>query len=70
MGDRELAGEIEDLRLDVQTLRTMIDLALDRGGVNGDDFLLRACANVLHERRTRLEQLERASAAADEAGEN
>ena len=51
--------EIDDLRLDVQTLRTLIDLALERG-VSGDDVTLRALANVLHDRRTRLEALERA----------
>jgi hypothetical protein len=56
----DLSREIEDLRLDVQMLRTMIDLALDRGG-SGDDITLRACADVLHERRTRLEELERAT---------
>lgn len=55
----ELSREIEDLRLDVQTLRTIIDLALDRGAT-GEDFMLRACANVLYERRSRLEELERA----------
>jgi hypothetical protein len=55
----DLGREIEDLRLDVETLRTIIDLALDRG-VSGDDITLRACANVLHDRRTRLEELERA----------
>jgi hypothetical protein len=56
MGD--VHREIDDLRLDVQTLRTLIDVALDRG-VSGDDLVLRACANVLHDRRSRLEGLER-----------
>ena len=55
----DLRRDIADPRLDVQTLRTMIDVALDRG-ISADDITLRACANVLHERRTRLEELERA----------
>ena len=53
-----LRREIEDLRLDIQTLRTMVDVALD-SGVSPDDLMLRACANVLHDRRTQLEDLER-----------
>jgi hypothetical protein len=64
----ELSREIDDLRLDIQTLRAIIDLALDKG-VSGDEIMLRACANVLHERRTRLEQLERAQLSDDEAAE-
>jgi hypothetical protein len=55
----DVRREIDDLRLDVQTLRALIDLALERG-VSGDDVVLRAYANVLHDRRTRLEGLERA----------
>ena len=62
----DLSREIDDLRLDIQTLRAIIDLALDNG-VSGDDIMLRACANVLHERRTRLEELERARVIDDEA---
>jgi hypothetical protein len=65
----DLRREIDDLRLDIQTLNTLIDLALDKG-VSGDDIMLRACANVLHERRTRLEQLERAQLIDDEAAEH
>jgi hypothetical protein len=61
----DLSREIDDLRLDVQTLRAIIDLALDRG-VSGDDITIRACANVLYERRTRLEELERAKVSNDE----
>lgn len=57
----DVRREIDDLRLDLQTLRTLIDVALERG-VGGDDVMLRACANVLHDRRTRLEGLERHSA--------
>ena len=62
----DLSREIDDLRLDIQTLRAIIDLALDKG-VSGDDIMLRACANVLHERRIRLEELERARVIDDEA---
>jgi hypothetical protein len=64
----DMSREIDDLRLDVQTLRTLIDLALEKG-VGGDDIMLRACANVLHERRSRLEELERAQLIHDEAAE-
>ena len=52
------AQELEDVRLDIETLRTMIDLALDRGA-RGEDMLLRACANVLYDKRRRLNELER-----------
>jgi hypothetical protein len=63
----ELTREIDDLRLDIATLRAMIDLALDQGR-GGEDPLLRASANILYERRARLEQLERAAGSAkDEA---
>lgn len=55
----EVRREIDDLRLDVRTLRALIDAALDRG-VSADDVMLRACANVLYERRSRLEELEQA----------
>lgn len=55
----EVCREIDDLRLDVKTLRALIDVALDRG-VSADDVMLRACANVLYERRSRLEELEQA----------
>ena len=54
----DLAVEIDNLRLDVETLRTLIDLALDRGAT-GDDILLQACANVLQARRGRLAELQR-----------
>jgi hypothetical protein len=53
-----MSRDIDDLRLDIQTLRALIDLALDRGA-RGDDILLRACANVLEQRRRRLAELER-----------
>ena len=64
----DLSREIDDLRLDIQTLHTMIDAALGRGA-SGDDFMVRACANVLHKRQTRLEELERARLIAEEAAE-
>ena len=55
---KDCAQELEDVRLDIETLRTMIDLALD-GGARGEDILLRACANVLYDKRRRLDELER-----------
>jgi len=57
MHDR--ADELEELRLDIEVLRALIDAALDRG-VRGGDLLLRACAATLQERRNRLERLEKA----------
>jgi hypothetical protein len=60
----DLSGAIDDLRLDIETLHVLIDHSLDNG-VGGEDIMLRACANLLNERRTRLEQLEQADAAAD-----
>jgi hypothetical protein len=51
--------ELNDLRLDIETLRTMIDISLDKGA-RGDDPLLKACADTLHERQTRFDQLEAA----------
>lgn len=55
-------GEVAELRKDVETLRALIDAALDRG-VRGDDFVLKACADELYKRRRRLEDLERGHAA-------
>ena len=49
--------EIEDLRLDIATLRALIDVALDQG-VSGRDYVLQGCANILYEKRRWLEQLE------------
>ncbi len=57
MGDG--ADELDDLRLDVETLRALIDLALDNGA-GGDDVILKAFADVLYERRSRLEEIEHA----------
>jgi hypothetical protein len=53
---REYRRELEEIRLDIETLRAMIDLALDRGAT--DDTHLRACAQVLNERNRRLAELE------------
>jgi hypothetical protein len=55
---KDRAQEIDDLRLDIETLRAMIDVALDKG-VGGEDVFLRACADVLYDRRKRLDELER-----------
>jgi hypothetical protein len=55
----DVPSEIDHLRFDAQILRTMIDAALARGA-SGDDVILRACGDVLYDRRTRLEELERA----------
>lgn len=57
----DIANEIEDLRLDVATLRALIDAALDNDAT-GEDTLLQACSRVLRERRERLEHLERVAA--------
>jgi hypothetical protein len=55
---KDRAQELDDLRHDIETLRTMIDVALDnRAG--GEDVFLRACAGVLYDRRKRLDELER-----------
>ena len=56
---------MHELRLDIATLRALIDAALDRG-ISGRDYLLQACANVLYERRKRLERLERTANAHEE----
>ncbi len=49
-------NEIEAVRLDIETLRLLIDVSLDQG-VAVNDPMLRACANVLYERNGRLEAL-------------
>jgi hypothetical protein len=59
------SGEIDDLRLDTKTLRSLIDFGIDRDA-RGDDLLLRASTNVLDERRTRLEELERMRSLVDQ----
>jgi hypothetical protein len=48
--------EIAQLRGDIEELRRLIAAILDR---YGDIGLLSACADVLRERRERLEELER-----------
>ena len=54
---KDRAQEIEDVRFDIETLRVLIDCALDNGA-RGSDPALRACAKVLHERGRRLDELE------------
>jgi hypothetical protein len=49
--------EEEDLRLDVKTLRAMIDRLLDEG-VRAESPILRAAVQVLADRRRRLDELE------------
>jgi hypothetical protein len=52
--------DVDDLRLDVATLRALIDRRLDNGAVSDDDLILVAAANLLRERQERLADLERA----------
>lgn len=52
MGDDE-AGQIRD---DIVRLRALLDTALD---AHRDDAIFRACAQILTERKERLEELER-----------
>jgi hypothetical protein len=49
----------EQLRDDIRVLGVIIDAALDRG--DADDLTLRACAEILQERKERLAQLDRAA---------
>jgi hypothetical protein len=51
--------EIEDLRVDIATLRALIDRILD-DGVAAIDPTLRAAANVLYERVQQITRLEQA----------
>jgi hypothetical protein len=51
--------DVDDLRLDVATLRALIDRRLDNGAVSDDDLILVAAANLLRERQERLADLER-----------
>jgi hypothetical protein len=53
--------DVDDLRLDVATLRALIDRRLDNGAVSDDDLILVAAANLLRERQERLADLERAT---------
>ena len=53
MGDP--SREIADLRLDIETLRAVIDVIST--DVTAPDALLRACANILYERHARLARL-------------
>ena len=52
----EPSREIADLRLDIETLRVVIDVTSN--GVTAPDALLRACANALYERHARIARLE------------
>ncbi len=49
------SSEIADLRLDIETLRIVIDV--NSNDVTAPDVLLRACANILYERHARLARL-------------
>jgi hypothetical protein len=49
--------EVDALRLDVETLRKLVDVLLDEGR-SGRDPLLQACAITLQDRRHRLDRLE------------
>jgi hypothetical protein len=60
-------NEIEAVRLDIETLRLLIDVSLAKG-VAVNDPMLRACANVLYERNGRLEALLRNHDKREEAG--
>jgi hypothetical protein len=58
--------EVDDLRLDIATLRALIDRRLDDGAVSNDDLILVAAANLLRERQERLDDFEQvADAPAD-----
>lgn len=58
-GVRSIADELDELRLDIETLRVLIDATLDRRATtNGSDILLRACSTVLRERLDRVAALE------------
>jgi hypothetical protein len=54
------ASVFQDLRLDIATLRELIDHSLDKG-VPNDDPLLKACATVFAHKRERLQLLEAAT---------
>jgi len=57
--------QVDDLRLDIATLRALIDRRLDDGAVTNDDLILVAAANLLRERQERLGDLEQADVPAD-----
>jgi hypothetical protein len=60
-------NEIEAVRLDIETLRLLIDVSLAKG-VAVNDPMLRACANVLYERNGRLDALLRNHRKREEGG--
>ena len=51
--------DVDDLRLDIATLRALIDRRLDNGAASDDDLILVAAANLLQERQERLADRER-----------
>jgi len=53
--------EVDDLRLDIVTLRALIDRRLDNGTASNDDLILVAAANLLRERQERLADLEQSA---------
>jgi hypothetical protein len=57
-GPRE---DVDDLRLDIVTLRALIDRRLDNGAASNDDLILVAAANLLRERQERLADLEQSA---------
>jgi hypothetical protein len=52
-----MADDVDELRLDIDNLRQLIDGLLDEGRSGGDP-MIRACALTLQDRRHRLEQIE------------
>ena len=54
------ANVFHDLRLDLATLRELIDCSLDKGVPNNDP-LLKACAILFAHKRERLQLLEAAT---------
>jgi hypothetical protein len=53
--------DVDDLRLDIVTLRALIDRRLDNGAASNDDLILVAAANLLRERQERLADLEQSA---------
>lgn len=54
------ASVFQDLRLDIATLRELIDRSRDQG-IPGNDPVLEACATVFTLKRERLQRLEAAT---------
>jgi hypothetical protein len=53
--------DVDDLRIDIVTLRALIDRRLDNGAASNDDLILVAAANLLRERQERLADLEQSA---------